>query len=473
MDTFENQFARLSPAAQRRFEQHWGKQPWRDPAKNRPTQRKAWKAELFASPTSSRWSHLHTQRKSPLWMALRAKNRRAAQAILAKTPSLTRKEAADCALLTLQWAPDLLVQVLDKMPGRPFAWLRHEVTLDINQQLVLCLQGSLVMIAAALDDLPALNALLERGGQPDYNFRRDRWDIIGDLLMDGVTMGALNSPEYSLYQVELSRPFPDDSSHVLLGADPLSAAVFCNAGRCAARLLEESIPAVTPALRRALAITPLNETQALVAQQLDTPLEKLLLPEDFGPEMDHPLLPVVLERHNGQIPRKTVEGFIYRYERGRDESLRTLQLDTFALIDPNTLGDVVWEAWQQDIHRDDLLELARTFALPVDRCRVSEHLHRDTLLELMENFFITGEPPEEGLSGLACSLLSLLEGNFRTPPMPIEQLLHIPGAARVLKEEHPHILLAWLSAHEGTIPTNQTLPLKTLLNIHKEVDYDL
>lgn len=473
MDTFEKQFARLSPAAQRRFEQHWGKNPWKDPAKNRPTQRKAWKAELFSSPLPPRWQHQNIHPESPLWMALRARNRRAAHAILDKTGVLSRKEAADCVLLTLQWAPDLLERILDKTPGRPFAWLRHEIALDRQKQLVLSLRGSLVMIAAALNDLSALNILLTRGGQPDYDFRRDRWDIVGDLLMGGVTMGALNSPTYSLYQIELAMPFPDDSSHVLRSADPFSAAIFCNAERCAARLLEEPAVTVTPAVRRALAITPPNDTQAIVAAKLGTPLEEILLPDDFGPEMDHPLLPAVLARNDGKISRKTVEGFVYRYHPGSDETLRTRQLDTFSLMDADMLGDVVWTTWQQDIHRSELLDLVRTFALPVDRCRVSEHLHRDTLLELMDSFCITGEPPEDGLSGLACALLTQLEGSFRTRPMPVEQLLHIPGAVRVLKTEHPHILLAWLAQHEDTIPASQSLPLKNLLDIHKEINYAL
>lgn len=404
--------------------------------------------------------------------ALQKKNHAAARALLEEIPALPRQQAAECALLTLGWAPDLLEAILDKTPGRPFAWLRHEVTLDAQRQLTLSLRGSLTMIAAALNDVTSLNLLLARGGNPDYDFRRDRWDIVGDLLMGGVTMGALHSPEYSLYQMELSRPFPDDSSNVLLSADPLSATIFCNARDCAARLLEEPAVTITPAVRRALALTPLNETQAFVAQQLGTPLEELLLPEDFGPEMDHPLLPEVLKRHGGKLPRKNMEGFVFRFEFMMDEAEHTRQIDIFALMDADLLGDVVWETWQRQPYRTELLELADTFALPVHRCRVPDQLHKNTLLELMDHFYITGEAPEGSLSGLACALLHLLEGEIRTQPMTVEQLLHIPGAARVLATEQPDMLMAWLEAHPN-IPPNQTLPLKALLDIRKEVAYEL
>lgn len=404
----------------------------------------------------------------PLQRALREKNRSAARKILSEMSALPRGQAADCALLTLGWAPELLETILEKTQGGPFAWLRHEVTLDAQTQLTLSLRGSLVMIAAALDDLPALNLLLSRGGHPDYDFRRDRWEIAGDLLMGGVTMGALNSPEYSL---ECSRPFPDDSSNVLPSADPLSAAIFCNAKSCAARLLEEPSVTVTPAVRRALARTPVNETQTLVAQRLDTPLAELLQPEDFGPEMDHPLLQEVLERHGGKLPRKNVEGFVSTYGLAEGAE-RARQREIFGLMDADLLGDVVWEAWQQNSHCRPLLELADALALPVDRCRVSERLHRDLLTELMEHFCITGDAPEEGLSGLACALLHLLEADFQTRPMPVEQLLQLPGAARVLETERPEMMDAWLAAHPG-ISASQSLPLKALLDIHTEVSYEL
>lgn len=471
MNTFEKQFASLPIRAQSRFRLAWGDAPWNHPEHKQLHHRKVWKAELFSTPIPPRWAQ--AQGKSPLWMALRAKNRRAAHAILDKTPCLTRKEAADYALLTLQWAPDLLEQILDKTPGQPYAWLRHEVTLDREKQLTLALRGSLVMIAAALNDLRALELLLRRGGHADYNFRRDRWDIVGDLLMGGVTMGALKSPDYSLYQVELNRPFPDDSNLALLGADPLSAAIFCNAKRCATRLLREPAVTVTPAVRRALAITPANETQQLVAAHLATPLEDLLLPEDFGPDLNHPLLPAVLERHNGVMPRKTMENMVDYYTHAKDEATHQRNLDIFALMDADMLGDVVWEAWRKNYRRSELLELASAFALPLHRCRVPEQLSRNTLLSLMDHFYIVGEPPENGFSGLACALLEQLRGDSRTPPMAVEQLLHIPGAARVLQTEDPQTLLTWLAEHEEDVHASQTLPLKALLDIHKEVDYDL
>lgn len=42
MNSFEQQFARLSPQAQRRFLHRWGKAPWNDPHQNRPDLHRAW-----------------------------------------------------------------------------------------------------------------------------------------------------------------------------------------------------------------------------------------------------------------------------------------------------------------------------------------------------------------------------------------------------------------------------------------------
>ena len=469
MDTFQNQYARLSPSAQRKFCRLWGSAPWEDPAKNQPQQRRAWKEALDPPPSYPRWEQAACG-KSPLWMALRAKNRRAASALLDQTAALSREEAGELALLTLQWAPDLLERLLALAPNRPYFWLRHEISLDRAKHLQLRLRGSLVMIAAALNDLSALEILLRRGDKPDYNFQRDRWGIIGDLLSGGITMGALHSPEYSLQQLELAMPFPDDSNRVLLHADPLSAAIFCNAKRCAARLLEEPSVTVTPAVRRALAILPENETQALVAQRLDVPPVELLQPEDFGPEPDHPLFLPVLRR-NPTLPRKKVEELVKHYKHTSDPALHARHMELFSLIDPELLGDTVWEVWSSNNRRTELLELANRLSLPLDRCRVPDHCWRDTLLSVLENFLIVGQPPENGLSGLAAALLAQLNGNFRHQAMPAEQLLLLPGVEEILRGEHPAMLTAYLEKME--IPAQQTLPLLRLLGIQKEVAYDL
>lgn len=125
MNTFKKQFAGLTPSAQTRFRRTWGDAPWDHHEYRKLHHRRIWKAELFAAPLPPRWEPERLRPESPLWMALRAKKRRAAKAILKRTDALTRKEAAGCALLTLQWAPDLLGEILDKTPGRPISWLQH------------------------------------------------------------------------------------------------------------------------------------------------------------------------------------------------------------------------------------------------------------------------------------------------------------------------------------------------------------
>ena len=119
MDTFQKQYSLLSPSRQRDFDRKWGPEPWRIPAQNQPGLRKAWKKELDPLPVYPRWDQAPIS-GSPLWMALRAKNRRAASALLDKISSLTREEAGRCALLTLQWAPDLLERILALGPDRPY-----------------------------------------------------------------------------------------------------------------------------------------------------------------------------------------------------------------------------------------------------------------------------------------------------------------------------------------------------------------
>ena len=169
MDTFEKQYSLLSPSRQREFDQKWGPKPWKVPAQNQLHLRKAWKQDPNPLPSYLRWE-LKAFPDSPLWMALRAKNHRAASAILDKIQSLSREEAGRCALLTLGWASDLLDRVLSLAPNRHYVWLRHEVTLSRNSRLRLF--GSLVMISAALDDMDALEVLLRRGAPADYRKRR-------------------------------------------------------------------------------------------------------------------------------------------------------------------------------------------------------------------------------------------------------------------------------------------------------------
>ena len=66
--------------------------------------------------------------QDPLWMALQSKNRQAAHALLDTRSSLPRAEAGKLALLTLQWAPDLLERILSLAPDKPYYWLQHKDT---------------------------------------------------------------------------------------------------------------------------------------------------------------------------------------------------------------------------------------------------------------------------------------------------------------------------------------------------------
>ena len=398
---------------------------------------------------------------SPLCMALRDKNPGAAREILNQTQTLTRQEGGLCALLTLQWAPDLLEAILDRVPGGHFYWMRHEISLPGEENVTLRLQGSLVMIAAALDDLPALECLLRRGAPADYQFQRDRWRVLGDMVVDGIMTPVPDSLGYSLHQVKDGTPFPEDSGRVLLHADPLSAAIFCGAQRCTQRLLREPGVSVTPAARRALAVTPENR-----AQQLGIPLEELLRPEDFGPGLDHSaLLPVAL-RHG--LGRRKLEELLREDKASPTVVISGQRIDLLSLAEPQLLGDVVWQVWSECRGREDLMELARTLSLPLDRCRVEEKTLPATVRTVLDAFQITGQPPEGGLSGLAAAMLGCLS----IQAMSVEQLLSIPGAAEVLGAEEPELIFRWLDSHPE-VPTSRKLVLTTLLKLQKEVNYAL
>lgn len=471
--TFTDQLARLPDRARDRFISTWGETPWTDPKFNRPHLRAVWKKELDPLPARPRWDGCREW--SPLRAALTAKNRRAAVSLLENTPFLPRREAGPCALLTLGWAPDLLEQILNRTDPRPFLWLRHQITLPTGA--VVRMQGSLLMLAAALDDLPALELLLRRGDPVDYNFARDRWDLIGDMLMGGVTASVERGPVYTLQHMKEGLPAPDDTNGALPGADPLSAAIFCNAGRCALRLLQVPGVSVTPAVRRALVLTPENPTQALVAAQLDAPLEEFLQPEDFGSALDHPLFLPVLRR-NPHISRQQVHSILTYYRPDPDSPLRPEHLELLSCVDPALLGDVIWEFIQSNRQRSDLFRLAGALSLPLDRCRVPNTLSRRSLADVLEHFQITGDPPEDGLSGAAAALLNQLVPDksasvfsWREPPLTVEQLLLLPQVLPILQKESPALLTAYLE--QEAVPPATALPLLSLLHIRKEVSYDL
>ena len=204
-----------------------------------------------------------------------------------------------------------------------------------------------------------------------------------------------------------------------------------------------------------------------MAQRLDTPLEELLQAEDFGPELDHPLLLPVLRR-SPVVSRKLALRLAENYRSAPEGTGEQL----VSLVDPALMGDVVWEAWCQDTRNDVYLELAEQFSLPLDRCRVPEKTAIWQLRELLNHFRITGTPPENGLSGLAASLLDLMSTSRVGEGMTVEQLLHLPSAAQVLKTEDPAMVAAYLTSVPD-LPAEQTLPLMNLLNIRKEVSYVL
>ena len=71
-----------------------------------------------------------------------------------------------------------------------------------------------------------------------------------------------------------------------------------------------------------------------------------------------------------------------------------------------------------------------------------------------------------GCNGNLQAISRVVEG------MTVEQLLHLPSAAQVLKTEDPAMVAAYLTSVPD-LPAEQTLPLMNLLNIRKEVSYVL
>lgn len=464
MDTFTVLFQRLGPSQQAAFREKWGTEPWKNSILNRPENRRAWKQELLTPP----WRRWREEQAPPLEMALRAKNRRAAGEILSNTPSLPREEAGRCALLTLQWAPELLEQILGKMSGPPHLWLRHRITLP-SPQHQLQLQGSLSMIAAALGDLTSLKIILRHGGRADFNFLRDRWDIIADMLCGG---GVVDTKSVPVFTLQYGFCITPESDQTLFNADPLSAAIFCGHTHCALYLLRHCHAPITPAVRRALAVTCGQPVQQAVTDAMGIPLENLLLPEDLPLGMPQPLFLKVVQRTPTVSPQQ-MHTLVHNL---RSEQFSSADiLAAFRCMDADALGLAVWKEVTnfRCYHKEALLCLAQKLHLPLDRCAVSDETGRDNLAAALRSFRITGAPPENGLSGLAvCILRQMEQRRSWETAMTAQQIMNLPGAMKVLQKEDPAMILSYLDRTD-CIPAAQVLPLLSLLGVRKEVAYEL
>ena len=176
-DMYAQQLKKLSARERWEFIKKWGPEPWRY---RKDAVREDWMDDLFKRPAYSRWDHISRDTEcDPLYLALMAKNRPAARALLEKKGTLAKQQTGTYALLTLQWAPDLLEAILDAGPADPHYYLNHCATWRSNGRL-LVITGSLLMIAAALDDLPSLELLLRRGYDPTYSFQKDGWKVARD-----------------------------------------------------------------------------------------------------------------------------------------------------------------------------------------------------------------------------------------------------------------------------------------------------
>lgn len=184
---------------------------------------------------------------SPAAWALRAKNGRAALELLERRDALSWREASECASLALGRSAKVLAAVLDRAP-RDDPLFCTCFTLIHGGTCALAAWTDPLTAAAALDDLETVELLLARGVTPVSAFFRTSPHFYE--LADIPSSIPVTAPDTIRLQ------FPDGGAVtrrpplVLEQPDPLAAAVFCGATRCAPRLAA-LCRGPSPACRRA------------------------------------------------------------------------------------------------------------------------------------------------------------------------------------------------------------------------------
>lgn len=436
------------------------------------------------------------------WAASR-RNRRAAREILEGRKHLSWQEASAWAPWTLNWAPELLERILELYGEEDELYCVY--ALSCRRGWEICVWGSLLTGAAAADDLAAVKLLLERGYETDENDLYRQISLsphlpqIGRLESNGVNPLDVNR----ILCLPAGRP--DKWPHLLRAyldqAGPLSAAIFCGAGRCARYLLERLMEREGWKLNLSVRWALIQRYDhgdpvydALVEELtgiLGGEIPDLLDPGDFQDRRD-PRFRECLRRHAGEeINRSLIQYLLATAPRDPDAR------EALEGVDPVLASGCLLEALgnreagfmpERRIRMKEFIEMKRRtgFRLVLDRNAVPPEADGEDMLLYLENAEVVGEIPPGALSGLSVCLLNGMMRErrgaeaLRTPARWLTQPLVRSGRVqRALRQEDPAMVRGYLEylarekREDYPLAGRMSELLLSLLGIGKEAPYGL
>lgn len=440
-------------------------------------------------------SGILSRETDPLYCALKEGDLETARTMLEQRERLNYAEAFYYAPLAL---------------GRP-VWLLEKI-LDLAPRVEMCcakvferpgdgwkikLHGSLLMAAAALDDLEAVELLLARGykGGNHRWVEREKWRVIAEALcpeeeekgFEDVSAhvrdyGPLGSlwMEPPGYETTEQRPKPY-LYEPTMDNDPLSAAIWCGAVRCTARLLPERAESFSLADLRALSREALPGDEArhqavvgAVEQKYGCELVDILFPGAFA-DWNAPLFLSCVRRHLDWLNENQAEHIVQALGK-EEEGEADWAWNLLPLVPQPLLNKAIVRRMRSRGYTTDQRGVQRVLRHPevhvtVDCCAVPPDIENWALMEILEHTGVGGEPPEEGLSGLAvCLLERMLTANSCR-----SQIIRSNKAIFTLKAENPEMVKRYLyqKVERKQVYFRDVLMVMNLIGLKEVHDYEL
>lgn len=432
--------------------------------------------------------------QDPLYCALKAGHLQTAKRLLDQRESLSWYETAMYAPLALRRPPWLLKRILDLGPEEQICCAGEFVRPGGGWVIRIC--STLLVAAAALDDLAAVIELIGRGyhlsfwdvdqslsaGEPDG--QRDWYQEIArssyQMDLDIVWMEPIG------YVHQKEEVYPYD---IRRNSEPLSAAIWCGAIRCVERLLPVRAEDISRFARKALSWGPLpgdevrrQAVEKVVCRKYGMELAELLTPGEFE-NRDNPLFLPCLERHPEWFNLSIASHFVQEAGQSRWGPGAAWAWNALPLIPEHLLGQVVADlmnsAWKNG--KDGSLQRVLSHPqvhLSIDRCSVSPLVPLNCLMAILERMTVIGEAPEGGLSGLAVAVLRAwficlhVRGDLESQ---CRQMLESPKAAAILAAEDPKMVQAYLKwrAEQGQVTYQDMYLVMSLVGVKEEYEYGL
>lgn len=439
---------------------------------------------------------IFSRETGPLYHALKEGDLETARTMLEQREQLDYAQAFRYAPLAL---------------GRP-VWLLEKI-LDLAPRVEICcagiferpgdgwkikLHGSLLMAAAALDSLEAVELLLARG----YRGWNHRWaegeerrmlaealcpedeakgfKAVSEYLQDYGSLGSLwmEPPGYETAE-QRPKPYPYEPT---MDNDPLSAAIWCGAVRCTARLLPERADHLSLAGFRALSREALPGDEArhqavvgAVEQKYGCELVDILLPGTFA-DWNTPLFLSCVKRHLDWLNENQTEHIVRALSKEEEEGEANWAWNLLPLVPRPVLNKVIVRRMKSRGYTTDQRGVRRVLRHPevhitVDCCAVPPDIEDWALMEILEHTGIGGEPPEEGLSGLAVCLLE----RMLTPNSCRNQIMRSNKAIFTLTAENPEMVKRYLyqKVERKQVYFRDVLMVMNLIGLKEVHDYEL